>query len=75
MRIAHVAQDAAFQLTLGDPEFVADVIGQRAAVAFDPSVARTLTQDAAEILDLESGLPLWDLTLGLRAQTLADARR
>ncbi|MET0565342.1 MAG: HD domain-containing phosphohydrolase [Acidimicrobiia bacterium] len=64
VRIAHVARDAAFQLMLGDPEFVTDVINQRAAHAFDPKVARTLTQDAAEILDLESEVPLWDLTLG-----------
>ena len=64
VRIAQVARDAAFQLTLGDWEFVADVIGQRAAVAFDPRVARTLSSEAAEILDLESELPLWDLTLG-----------
>ena len=64
VRIAQVARDAAFQLMLGDSEFVADVIGQRAAHAFDPRVARTLAQDAAEILDLESEVPLWDLTLG-----------
>jgi hypothetical protein len=64
VRIAHVARDAAFQLMLGDWEFVADVIGQRAAQAFDPMVARTLTRDAAEILDFESELPLWELTLG-----------
>ncbi len=64
VRIAHVARDAAFQMMLGDSEFVADVIGQRAAGAFDPTVAKTFTQDAAEILDFESELPLWDLTLG-----------
>ncbi len=64
VRIAHVAQDAAFQLTLGDPEFVANVIGRRAVGAFDPSVVKALTQDVAEILDFESELPLWDLTLG-----------
>ena len=64
VRIAHVARDAAFQLMLGDSEFVADVINQRAAQAFDPIIARTFTQDAAEILDLESELPLWDLSLG-----------
>jgi HD-GYP domain-containing protein (c-di-GMP phosphodiesterase class II) len=64
VRIAHVARDAAFQLMLGDWEFVADVIGQRAAHAFDPMVARALTRDAAEILDFESELPLWELTLG-----------
>jgi HD-GYP domain-containing protein (c-di-GMP phosphodiesterase class II) len=63
VRIAHVARDAAFQLTLGEPEFVTDVIGPRAAGAFDPSVVGAFTQDAAEILDFESGLPLWDLTL------------
>ncbi len=63
VRIAHVAQDAAFQLTLGESKFVADVIGPRAAGAFDPSVVGALTQDAAEILDFESGLPLWDLAI------------
>ncbi len=64
VRIAHIARDAAFQLMLGDPDFVTDVINQRAAHAFDPIVARTFTQDAAEILDFESEVPLWDLTLG-----------
>ena len=64
VRIAQVARDAAFQLTLGDREFVADVIGQRAAVAFDPRIARAFAKDAAELLDFESELALWDLTLG-----------
>ena len=64
VRISHVARDAAFQLMLGDQEFVADVIGRRGAVAFDPRVARTFARHAAEILDFESGLALWDLTLG-----------
>jgi hypothetical protein len=64
VRIAQVARDAAFQLMLGDSEFVADVINQRAAQAFDPIVARIFTRDAAEILDFESELSLWDLTLG-----------
>jgi HD-GYP domain-containing protein (c-di-GMP phosphodiesterase class II) len=64
VRIAHVARDAAFQLILGDVEFVSDVIGQRAAHAFDPIVVRTFTQDAAVIVDIDSELPLWDLALG-----------
>ena len=64
VRIAHVARDAAFQLILGDPAFVSDVIVQRADHAFDPIVARTFIQDAAEILDIESEVPLWDLALG-----------
>ena len=64
VRIAHVARDAAFQLMLGDSEFVADVIGQRADRAFDPTVATTLARDATEILDFESDPPLWDRTLG-----------
>lgn len=63
VRIAQVARDAALQLTLGESEFVADVIGQRAAQAFDPVVARTFTQDAAQILDFEPEPTLWDLTL------------
>ena len=63
VRIAHVARDAAVQLMLGDSEFAADVIGQRAAMAFDPIVARTLAREAAHILDFESDLTLWDLTL------------
>ena len=63
VRIAHVARDAAVQLMLGDPEFVADVIGQRAANAFDPIVAKALAQVAPEILDFDSELTLWDLTL------------
>ncbi len=75
VRIAHVARDAAFQLTFGDREFVADVIGQRAAVAFDPSVARTLAQDAAEILDFESGPPTLESDTRLRTQTPVDTRR
>jgi HD-GYP domain-containing protein (c-di-GMP phosphodiesterase class II)/DNA-binding CsgD family transcriptional regulator len=64
VRIAHVARDAAFQLMIGESEFAAEVINQRAAQAFDPVVARTFTRDAAEILDFASELPLWDLTLG-----------
>ena len=74
MRIAQVARDAAFQLTLGDVEFVADVISQRAAQAFDPMVARTFTQDAAEILDFESEAHTLGPDARLRAQTLVDAR-
>ena len=64
VRIAHVAQDVAFQDTLGGSAFVADVIGQRAGGAFDPRVARAFTEDAAEILDFESDLPLWEMALG-----------
>ncbi len=63
VRIAHVARDAAFQLMQGDSEFVADVIGQRAAAAFDPIVAETFAHASPGILDFDSELTLWDLTL------------
>jgi HD-GYP domain-containing protein (c-di-GMP phosphodiesterase class II) len=63
MRIVHVARDTAFQHMLGDPEFVAHVIGQRAGAAFDPTIAGMIAEDAAEILDVGPEAPLWELVL------------
>lgn len=63
VRIAHVARDAAFQRMLGDAAFVADVIGGRAARAFDPRVAGLLAEHAEEILGSGVEGTLWDLTL------------
>ena len=70
VRIAQVARDSAFQLMLGDSDYVADVISQRAAKAFDPIVAKVLTRDAGGILDSDSELILWDLALGYEPEPL-----
>jgi HD-GYP domain-containing protein (c-di-GMP phosphodiesterase class II) len=63
VRISHIARDAVFQSMLGDTEFVADVITQRAGGAFDPMLARAFVDDAHEILDPDGPAP-WDATLG-----------
>jgi HD-GYP domain-containing protein (c-di-GMP phosphodiesterase class II) len=65
VRIGQVARDAALQTTLGNAEFVADVIGRRAGGAFDPAIAQAFTDDAGEILDPGSATSLWDSTLEL----------
>jgi len=63
MRIVQVARDTAFQHMLGDDEFVALVIGQRAGAAFDPTIAGLVAEDATEILDLGSEASLWAMVL------------
>lgn len=63
VRIVHVARDAAFQRLLGEEEFVAEVIGQRAGGAFDPAIARFVAENSAEILGSDSEGSLWELVL------------
>ena len=53
VRIVHVARDAAFQHTMGDAAFAADVVSRRAGGAFDPAVVATLADDAVEILEVD----------------------
>jgi HD-GYP domain-containing protein (c-di-GMP phosphodiesterase class II) len=60
VRIAHVARDAAFQRMLGGDEFAARVIRERAGGAFDPAIAKRLSDDASEILALEPGASVWE---------------
>jgi HD-GYP domain-containing protein (c-di-GMP phosphodiesterase class II) len=63
VRIVHVARDAAFQQMLGDEEFVAQVIAQRAGGAFDPTIAELLLKEAGEILDVDPKASVWELIL------------
>ena len=63
VRIAQVARDAVFQCMLGGPGLAADVVGSRAGAAFDPSVARLLVDQVAEILAVEPGTSAWDSCL------------
>jgi HD-GYP domain-containing protein (c-di-GMP phosphodiesterase class II) len=65
VRIAHVACDAAFQQLLGDADFVAAVISQRAGGAFDPNIATVLAEDAAAILEPGQEAKLWEETLSM----------
>jgi hypothetical protein len=44
LRITHVARDAAFQQMLGGVDHAAQVVGERAGHAFDPEIARLLTE-------------------------------
>jgi HD-GYP domain-containing protein (c-di-GMP phosphodiesterase class II) len=63
IRIAHVAVDAAFQRLLGGEEHAAHVIRERAGHAFDPEVAACLTENAGEILALDTEASAWDEVL------------
>ena len=63
VRIAQVARDAAFQCMLGGPEYAASVIRRRAGRAFDPVVAETLADGAADLLAPNDDGPTWDQTL------------
>jgi HD-GYP domain-containing protein (c-di-GMP phosphodiesterase class II) len=63
VRIAQVARDAAFQRMLGGPEFAAGVIRRRAGKAFDPVIAATLADGAAELLAADDGGSAWVETL------------
>ena len=63
VRIVHVARDAAFQQMLGDEEFVAQVIAERAGGAFDPSIAERFVKEAAAILEVDSTASPWELVL------------
>jgi HD-GYP domain-containing protein (c-di-GMP phosphodiesterase class II) len=63
VRIAQVARDAAFQHMLGGPEFAARVIRRRAGKAFDPVIAETLADGAADLLAPDDGGSAWAETL------------
>lgn len=63
MRIVHVARDAAFQRLLGDDDFVAAVMSQRAGRALDPIVAGLVAKHPAEILATDRDVSLWDAVL------------
>lgn len=63
MRIVPVAVDAALQRLLGGLEQAARVVRDRAGQAFDPEVAACLTDNAEEILALDTELSVWDEVL------------
>jgi HD-GYP domain-containing protein (c-di-GMP phosphodiesterase class II) len=63
MRIVHVARDAAFQRMLGGREFAVRTLRSRAGRAFDPSIAKQLAAEAAEILAIEEEASAWDEVL------------
>jgi HD-GYP domain-containing protein (c-di-GMP phosphodiesterase class II) len=63
MRIVHVAVDAALQRLLGGEEHAARVVRDRAGHAFDPDVAACLTDNAEEILALDTEVSVWDEVL------------
>ena len=63
VRIVQVARDAAFQRMLGGAELAARVMRQRAGGAFDPAVAVSLADGAAELLADEDDASAWDATL------------
>jgi HD-GYP domain-containing protein (c-di-GMP phosphodiesterase class II) len=63
VRIAQVARDAAFQRMLGGDEYAASVVRERAKGAFDPGVAGTLADHAADILAIDAAASAWDDTL------------
>jgi hypothetical protein len=53
----------AFQRMLGDEEFVARVVRERAGGAFDPVIANRLADEAEEILALADDGSAWEETL------------
>jgi HD-GYP domain-containing protein (c-di-GMP phosphodiesterase class II) len=63
VRIVHVARDAAFQRMLGGDEVAARLIRERSGHAFDPTIARVLADEAAELLGFEPSASAWDETL------------
>jgi HD-GYP domain-containing protein (c-di-GMP phosphodiesterase class II) len=63
VRIAQVARDAAFQYMLGGPQFAARVIHRRAGKAFDPVIAETLADGAADLLAPDDDGSAWVETL------------
>jgi HD-GYP domain-containing protein (c-di-GMP phosphodiesterase class II) len=64
LRIVQVARDGAFQHLLGGLEHAAAVVRERAGGAFDPHVARTFADNAAELLAPGEG-SVWDDFLSL----------
>ncbi len=63
MRIVHVARDAAFQRLLGDDEFVAALMNQRAGRALDPIVTSVVVGNPAEILETDRNSSVWEAVL------------
>ncbi len=59
VRITHVARDAAFQQMLGGVDHAAQVVGARAGHAFDPEIARLLTEEASSLLAAGTAPSLW----------------
>jgi DNA-binding CsgD family transcriptional regulator len=68
VRIVHVARDAAFQHMLGGTQLAARVVRERAGHAFDPTIARCLADNAAEILAHDVDAAAWDSTLACEPQ-------
>ena len=64
MRIVHVARDGAFQNLLGGPDHAAEVVRERAGGAFEPKIAETFADNAAELLGPGEG-SVWDDFLAL----------
>jgi HD-GYP domain-containing protein (c-di-GMP phosphodiesterase class II) len=62
VRIVHVARDAALQRLLSDDELVAQVIGQRAGAAFDPTIAGLVAENP-DIVDMGSDPSHWERVL------------
>ena len=63
LRIAHVADDAAFQQLVGGDELAARVVRERAGRAFDPAIAVVLADHAAELLAPAGDASVWEQTL------------
>ena len=63
IRVMHVARDAVFQGRRGGPEFVAEVIGERAGGAFDPEIANCLASKAPELLAIDPDRSTWEEVL------------
>ncbi|MEX2134204.1 MAG: HD domain-containing phosphohydrolase, partial [Acidimicrobiia bacterium] len=64
LRIVHVARDGAFQNLLGGIDHAAEVVRERASGAFDPDVAQTFADNAADVLAPGEG-SVWDDFLAL----------
>ena len=65
LRIVHVARDAAYQRLVGGDDHAASVIRSRAGHAFDPKIAVTFADNAAEILAATAAPgSAWEATLG-----------
>jgi HD-GYP domain-containing protein (c-di-GMP phosphodiesterase class II) len=64
LRIVHVARDGAFQNLLGGPDHAAKVVRERAGGAFEPKIALTFADNAAELLASAEG-SVWEDFLAL----------
>jgi HD-GYP domain-containing protein (c-di-GMP phosphodiesterase class II)/DNA-binding CsgD family transcriptional regulator len=63
MRVAQIAQDAAFQRMLGGDEFAVQVIRNRAGAAFDPEIAELFARRADEILVTGPDSSVWSVAM------------